>query len=66
LPQKPVSHTKTFFWIAPQHQQNQTCGGKLRQHPEYHAKSSGKLSRAKKDREALAHANALAAAFRIF
>ena len=49
-----------------QHQQNQSCGSKLRQHAEDDPQRAGKLCRAKKNRKALAHADALAAAFRIF
>jgi hypothetical protein len=49
-----------------QHQQNQACSGKLRQHAEGDSHRAGKLCRTKKDREALAHPDTLAAALRVF
>jgi hypothetical protein len=57
---------KNLLLDSAQHQQNQACGGKLRQHAEDYSHCAGQLCRAKKNRETFAHADALAAALGIF
>lgn len=54
-----------FFLDCAQHQQNQTCSGKLGKNAENYAQSACEFSSTQKSGKALAHANALAAAFRI-
>src|SRR6478672_6554595 len=66
LAPEPGFPYKDLLLDSAQHQQNQACGGKLRQPAEDDAHRAGKFCCAKKNREALAHPDALAAALRVF